>query len=331
MKRTLSFLLIMLCILPAFAQDLDQIIYNKPSRLVNDYVATLSQEERQKLEKKLDSFDRKTSTQIAVVLINELKGRKLEETATTLFNNWGIGQRDKNNGLLILAVMQERKVRIEVGRGLESAITNETAARIIQEDIVPAFKEARYFDGLDTATTSLMKLAVSVFPGNNAGTNDQAGILKGELNNSKTPPVHYTAETYNSSKGWNWPAIRLEWVLLIFLLIVIVWATRRIFSNKNDGGVFGSNGYKPVQSEGGQFLGGFPAGWFFSNLFHKHPANAAMFYQYRANNRRNYNSTATSSGTYLGSWSAGGGSNSSSGSTTFGGGSSSGGGASGSW
>lgn len=333
MKRSLSFLLAIFCMLPVFAQDIDSIIKSKPNRLVNDYVSALSKEEQHKLETKLVSFNNTTSTQIAVVVINELKGRKLEETATELFNTWGIGQRDKNNGLLILAVMYERKIRIEVGRGLESVVTNDAAARIIKEDIVPAFKESKYYEGFNKATSSLMMLAVQAFPETitsaSTGTNDQTPVPG---RNDIQPLTHYTAERYQAVSEWDWPEIDWSLVFIIILLLILAIAIKRILSKKNTGGVFGSNGYFPVQSKGGPFLGGFQAGWIFSNIFHNHPVNAAMFYEYKQNHRRafrfssgrNYNMGAWSTG-------GGGGNSNSSGSVTFGGGSSSGGGASGSW
>jgi uncharacterized protein len=97
-------------------------------------------------------------------LIKTLDGRKIEDASLELFNAWGIGQADKNNGLLILAAIDDRKLRIEVGNGLITAIPNEAAAHIIANDIVPSFKEKKYYDGLNKATTSLMKLALQAFP-----------------------------------------------------------------------------------------------------------------------------------------------------------------------
>jgi uncharacterized protein len=150
------------------------VIKSKPNGLVNDYVQVLSTDEKQKLEKKLVAFNKNTSTQITIVLIKTLDGRKIEDASLELFNAWGIGQADKNNGLLILAAIDDRKLRIEVGNGLITTITNEAAAHIIANDIVPSFKETNYFDGLNKATTSLMKLALQAFPDT---TKDKANTL----------------------------------------------------------------------------------------------------------------------------------------------------------
>jgi uncharacterized protein len=164
MKTLLAILTVVLTCFNAYSQKIDTIIKSKPDRLVNDYAQVLSNDEKQKLEKKLVEFNKNTSTQIAIVLIKTLDGRKIEDASLELFNAWGIGQADKNNGLLILAAIDDRKLRIEVGNGLITAIPNEAAARIIANDIVPSFKEKKYSDGLNKATTSLMKLALQAFP-----------------------------------------------------------------------------------------------------------------------------------------------------------------------
>lgn len=163
MKLLLSMLIILLLGSNTIAQDIETIIRNKPQLMVNDYAHVLSKEERLKLEKKLELFNKKTSTQFAIVVLNTIGKRNLEETATRLFNSWGIGQKKKNNGLLILVAMNDRKIRIEVGEGLEKTISNAIAAQIINADIKPAFKEARYYDGLNKATTSLMSFAEKAF------------------------------------------------------------------------------------------------------------------------------------------------------------------------
>lgn len=278
MKRSLSFLLAILCMLPAFAQDIDSIIKSKPNRLVNDYVSALSKEEQHKLETKLVSFNNTTSTQIAVVVINELKGRKLEETATELFNTWGIGQRDKNNGLLILAVMYERKLRIEVGRGLESVVTNDAAARIIKEDIVPAFKESKYYEGFNKATSSLMKLALQAFPDTvqekatpvitapvDPGSGGSYEITSSGPQNPQGQP--------HSNAGAFFKTVLILVVIAIIIFAVIGYAKRRSVKNNTAyNNTFSASGQSFESSNNGLF-GGLLAGWFISNSLNNNQQN----------------------------------------------------------
>jgi uncharacterized protein len=123
----------------------------------------LSEGERQALEQKLVALDDSSSNQIAVVLIKTLNDRPVEEYATKLFREWGIGNKKTNNGVLILAAIDDRKVWIEVGYGLEGAIPDITASEIYRNLIVPAFKRQNYYEGLDNAVDALAKAAVGEY------------------------------------------------------------------------------------------------------------------------------------------------------------------------
>lgn len=136
----------------AFAQDFPA----KPNRLVNDYTGTLNAQQVQSLEQKLVSFDDSTSTQIAVVLIKSLGPYDVADYGVRLAQKWGIGGKENNNGILLLASLGDRKVTIQTGYGLEGAVPDAIAFRIINEDIKPAFGRQNYFEGLDQATNSIM-------------------------------------------------------------------------------------------------------------------------------------------------------------------------------
>src|SRR5690606_7351506 len=97
-----------------------------------------------------------TSTQIAVVLIKSLGPYDVADYGVRLAQKWGIGGKENNNGILLLASMGDRKVTIQTGYGLEGAVPDAIAFRIINEDIKPAFARQNYFGGLDLATNSLM-------------------------------------------------------------------------------------------------------------------------------------------------------------------------------
>ena len=134
-----------------------------PPRLVTDQAGVLSAGELQALEQKLVALDDSSSNQIAVVLIKTLNDRPVEEYATKLFREWGIGNKKTNNGVLILAAIDDRKVWIEVGYGLEGAIPDITASEIYRNIIVPAFKKQNYYEGLDNAVDALAKAAVGEY------------------------------------------------------------------------------------------------------------------------------------------------------------------------
>jgi uncharacterized protein len=123
----------------------------------------LSPTEKQFLENKLVSIDDSSSNQIAVVILPTLDGYPIEEYATKLFRTWGIGNKKTNNGILLLVAINDRKVRIEVGYGLEGAIPDITANNIINNDIKPAFKQGAYFDGINAATDNIAKAAVGEY------------------------------------------------------------------------------------------------------------------------------------------------------------------------
>src|SRR5689334_3563883 len=101
-----------------------------PPKLVNDLAGILSPSEEQQLEAHLLGYNDTTSNEVAIVLIKTLDGYPIEEYATRLYREWGIGRNKVSNGVLILAAMDDRKIRIEVGYGLEGAIPDITANRI---------------------------------------------------------------------------------------------------------------------------------------------------------------------------------------------------------
>src|SRR5687767_5990588 len=102
-----------------------------PPRLVNDLAGVLLGNEAETLEHKLRAYNDSTSTQIAIVTLNTIGEYESSDVALKILRNWGIGTKDKNNGILILAVIQDRKVRIEVGYGLEGVVPDAIANRII--------------------------------------------------------------------------------------------------------------------------------------------------------------------------------------------------------
>jgi uncharacterized protein len=151
-KFILSCLLVFTCGL-LFGQDIPE----KPGTLVTDYTNTLTLQDKAALENKLVAYNDSTSTQIAIVLIKSTGGYDISQYAVALGRKWGVGQKGINNGIVILAALDDRKVTIQTGYGAEGAVPDAITSKIIEEDIKPNFREKNYYAGLDAATTSLMK------------------------------------------------------------------------------------------------------------------------------------------------------------------------------
>lgn len=130
-----------------------------PQRLVNDFTGTLSNAENKWLEDKLVAFDVQTSSQVSIVIVKTIGDYAVADYATALGRRWGIGRQGKNNGVLILMVMQSRDVHIATGYGLEGALPDALCKQIIENEMVPMFKRGYYYDGLDKATTVIMSAA----------------------------------------------------------------------------------------------------------------------------------------------------------------------------
>ncbi|WMJ72414.1 TPM domain-containing protein [Cytophagaceae bacterium ABcell3] len=130
-----------------------------PPRLVNDYAKLLQPGEREVLEKKLRTYHDSTSTQIAVVIMNDLGGEPASSFAPALGEYWKVGQKGKNNGLLILVSKESREVFIATGYGMEATITDARSKNIVENIIKPAFKKNKYYEGIDQATTAIIQYA----------------------------------------------------------------------------------------------------------------------------------------------------------------------------
>ena len=115
---------------------------------VTDLGGFLTPQQETTLENLMESYRRGSGHEIALLTVPDLGGRSLEGYALEVARQWGLGQEEKNNGALLLVARAERKVRIEVGRGLEGTITDAISGRIIRGAIAPEFKKGRYYEGL---------------------------------------------------------------------------------------------------------------------------------------------------------------------------------------
>lgn len=148
MKIKLSFLSILLFLCSMMiAQDIPD--YRRDS-YVNDFANTMSPNQQAELDQKIRSFKDRSSIQMTVVSIQTLNGSDIESYANLLFNRWGIGTKELNNGMLILYSVSDHKWRIEVGTGLEEYITDGYAKNTGQSLLVPNFKRGDYFKGVSS-------------------------------------------------------------------------------------------------------------------------------------------------------------------------------------
>lgn len=139
-----------------------------PQRLYNDFTANknfLTPEQAQYLERKLVAYDDSTSNQIAIVIVNDLKGYTANEYATALGRKWGVGGRDNNNGVVVLLSTEEgnRDAYIAVGYGLEGAITDVTAKAIVDAELIPNLRNGDYYRALDQSVNALIKAAAGEY------------------------------------------------------------------------------------------------------------------------------------------------------------------------
>lgn len=138
-----------------------------PPRLVNDFTNTLSAEQLIQLEQKLVNYNDTTSTQILVVLVADLGGYDEADFAFRLGEQWGVGQKGSNNGAVILIKPKTDRERgkafIATGYGLEGVIPDALANRIVEQEMIPAFKNNDYFEGLWLGTDAIIGLASGLY------------------------------------------------------------------------------------------------------------------------------------------------------------------------
>ena len=209
-----------------------------PPRLVNDFVGILSSSERSQLEQKLRAYNDSTSTQITIVIVKTTEPYPIGDFAFQVGRKWGVGQQGKNNGLILAWATQTRKIFIAPGYGLEGAIPDAIAKRIITNTIAPAFRQEQYYQGLDEATTEIIRRASGEYkadPTDNGNGEDGSGSF---------------------------------FIILIVFLIILFIISRRSGgggSNRNRGGGWGpvffpTSTYSGWGSSGGGWGGGGSSG-----------------------------------------------------------------------
>lgn len=163
MKKFLLIILFLFSFSLVFSQEVRIVPKPQPTYIIYDGADILDPQQEKLLNDQLVALDKSSSNQIAVATIKTLNGGNLEEIANATFRDWKIGNAKTNNGILILVVSDDRKVRIEVGTGLEGAIPDGVAGSIIRNDMKPYFAKGDYYHGLVNAVESLSKAAVGEY------------------------------------------------------------------------------------------------------------------------------------------------------------------------
>ena len=147
--------LFLLFIWLSFADALD--VPENPQGRITDFTSTLSLNEISFLDQKLADFEKQTTNQIAVLMIPSLEGDNLEDYSIRLADEWKIGQKGKDNGVILLIVKNDRKLRIEVGYGLEAQLPDSLAGSVIRNDIVPYFEKGNFYEGINHGINEIIK------------------------------------------------------------------------------------------------------------------------------------------------------------------------------
>ena len=156
-KATLYALGLMLLLASSFAFA-ELVAIPELSKRVTDLTQTLSPDQQAQLEQKLAAFEAKKGSQIALLIVPSTQPEEIEQYAIRVVEKWQIGREEVDDGLLVLVAKDDRKIRIEVGYGLEGAVPDLYAKRVISEVISPRFKQGDFYGGLDAGLNSLIGL-----------------------------------------------------------------------------------------------------------------------------------------------------------------------------
>jgi len=213
----------------------------EPQGYVSDFAGVIQEPDKATLTRLLTELERKTTAQIAVVTVRSLEGGEVRDTANRLFERWGIGQKGKDNGILFFMAVDDRETFIEVGYGLEPLLPDARTGRILDEYVVPYFKQGDYSGGLSAGTQALARLIAQ-----------DAGVQLEHLSGEQVLPPAADGEG-RPVRGS--PLNNCLTLIIIGILVIVVirhpWLLLLILSNSGGG-----------RRGGGGFGGGFGGGGF---------------------------------------------------------------------
>lgn len=177
MKKIIFIFIFIISTASMFAANFPDPIKGK---MLSDYASIFNPTQAKNLESKLRVFNDTTSTQIAILTVNELDGYTASDFAIQTAEKWGIGGKKKDNGILILVKPKtdtKGEVFIAVGYGLEGAIPDAISKRIVEQIMIPAFRQNDYYSGISNATDALMKLSSGEFTTDSIPDNNESGSV----------------------------------------------------------------------------------------------------------------------------------------------------------
>ncbi|MBO0321571.1 TPM domain-containing protein [Muricauda sp. CAU 1633] len=241
------FVLAFLCVSISWGQ---YTIPEKPKKQtsVYDYVNLLSSSQSNALEQKLIRYSDSTSTQIVIAIISSTEGENINYLGAQWGQKWGIGQADKDNGVLVLLARDDRRIAINTGYGVEGSLTDFMSKRIIESVIIPEFKKGDYYTGLDKGADAIFQ------------------VLNGEFK-----------EDRSFDRNSEFPK-KMFFLIIVFIVIMVILWSRKNKGGGKGGGRHGrgldiwdmiilSNMGRSSGSSGGFGSGGFGGGGGFSGGF----------------------------------------------------------------
>ncbi len=214
---------------------------------VVDTAGVFSSSDRQKVERALLDLERKTSAQLAILTVPDMGGLSIEDFSMRAAEKWRLGQKDRDNGVLILLALAEKKVRIEVGYGLEESLTDAKSGYIIRSVMLPYFREGRFAQGLYSGAEAV------------------AGVISGSSDISPQELARYEKKSGRSSSGSG------SFTFLVILFFVFLMNVSRMAGGRRGGGLLAGLLLGSLLSRGGGGrrggFGGFSAGGGFGGGF----------------------------------------------------------------
>lgn len=241
MRRFFITTLVLLAGVFSVRADSDQLLNSlKPVGYVSDFANVMNPADRAATEKLLTELEQKTGAQVAVVTLKSLEGGQIGDFSNRLFARWGIGQKGKNNGVLLLCAIEEgrgNRLRIEVGYGLEGLIPDAVAGRILDTFVVPGWSQGQYGSAVANGAAAIVQRIAG----------DRGVALSGMPEHVQRAPQEQ----------------KLSWIHIVFILLFIVVVIRHPWillfmlsgggGGSHSGGGFGGGGF-------GGFGGGMSGG-----------------------------------------------------------------------
>jgi len=212
----------------------DEVIPPPPAAYFNDYAGVVSSGTAAQLNQTLEDFERQSSEQIVVAVFPKMQSdSSIEDYTVRVARSWQVGQKDKNNGAVLFVFVQDHKMFLQVGYGLEGALPDALCKRIIDEQITPRFKAGDFDGGLTAGVQSIL------------------AATKGEYKGTGTTVV---GQRYMASSHQNWDELI---PILIFILLAILFISIRLTLFRYGGFYYSGSGWSGGgRSGGGGFLGG---------------------------------------------------------------------------